>query len=108
MNIKKTIVLVGALGLAVAANSGIYAKTVAKKAARAKAHAAKVVTAKVNINTADAKNLQNLKGIGTKRAQDIVKYREQNGPFKSADDLTKIKGIGSKKIAKIKDQIVLK
>ena len=51
----------------------------------------------VNINTADAKTLaKELNGIGLSRAQAIVDYREKNGPFKSVDDLAKVKGIGMK------------
>jgi competence protein ComEA len=55
-------------------------------------------TASVNINTADAKTLLELKGIGSKRAQTIISYREQNGPFKSVDDLAHVKGIGKKTV----------
>lgn len=48
----------------------------------------------VNINTADARTIaKELKGIGVARAQAIVTYRTQNGPFKSADDLNLVKGI---------------
>ena len=51
----------------------------------------------VNINTADARTLaKELSGIGLSRAQAIVEYREKNGPFKSVDDLAKVKGIGMK------------
>jgi competence protein ComEA len=51
----------------------------------------------VNINTADARTLaKELNGIGLSRAQAIVDYREKNGPFKNADDLAKVKGIGMK------------
>lgn len=51
----------------------------------------------VNVNTADAKTIaRELKGIGLSRAQAIVEYREKNGPFKSADDLAKVKGVGMK------------
>ena len=55
---------------------------------------------KVNINTASAIELQSLKGIGKKRAEQIVKDREANGPFSSPQDLTRIKGIGPKTVAK--------
>ena len=49
----------------------------------------------VNINTADAATLsRELKGIGAKRAQAIVDYRKAHGPFKSADELALVKGIG--------------
>ncbi len=53
----------------------------------------------VNINTADAATLSRaLVGIGEVRAQAIVAHRTQNGPFRSADDLALVKGIGPKVI----------
>jgi competence protein ComEA len=55
----------------------------------------------VDINHADAATIaKELKGIGPARAQAIVEYREKHGAFKSADDLTKIKGVGAKVIEK--------
>ncbi|MFC4651989.1 helix-hairpin-helix domain-containing protein [Lactococcus nasutitermitis] len=62
---------------------------------------------KVNINTADLTELQTLSGIGAKKAQDIIDYRTQNGPFASVDDLQNVGGFGDKTIAKIKDSITL-
>ena len=51
----------------------------------------------VNINTADAQTLSdNIVGVGLKRAQAIVNFREEHGPFKSVDELTRVKGIGLK------------
>jgi competence protein ComEA len=51
----------------------------------------------VNVNTADAKTLaRELQGIGMSKAEAIVSYREKNGPFKNADDLVKVKGLGKK------------
>lgn len=56
---------------------------------------------KININTADAAALANVfKGIGIKRAQAIVQYREVHGLFKSVDDLAQVKGIGENFIKK--------
>lgn len=53
----------------------------------------------VDINTADAATLaKELTGIGRARAEAIVAYRTKNGPFKSADDLALVKGIGQKVI----------
>ncbi len=53
----------------------------------------------VSINSAEASALAaELKGIGEKKAQAIVEYRKQNGPFKSIDDLEKVKGISFKTI----------
>ena len=50
--------------------------------------------AAVNINTATKEELTSLKGVGEKRAQDIIDYRTKNGNFKSVDDLEKVPGIG--------------
>ena len=55
------------------------------------------VSARVNINTADEETLvAELKGIGLKRAKTILAYRNEHGPFKSIDDLAKVKGISKR------------
>ncbi|HEY8507402.1 MAG TPA: ComEA family DNA-binding protein [Steroidobacteraceae bacterium] len=60
----------------------------------------------VNINTADANTLaRELKGIGPSRAQAIVAYRTEHGPFKSPDDLALVKGIPQKVIDDNRDNI---
>lgn len=60
----------------------------------------------VNINTADAPTLaRELKGIGLARAQAIVEYRQKNGPFKSADDLMQVKGIGARVVSENRTNI---
>jgi competence protein ComEA len=61
---------------------------------------------KLDINRATAEQLDSLKGIGPAKAQAILADREQNGPFQSVDDLLRVKGIGSKLLAGIKDSIV--
>ena len=62
--------------------------------------------APVNINTADVQALaQNINGIGPKKAQAIIDYRQENGPFKSVEELTKVKGIGLKIIERNKDDL---
>jgi len=61
--------------------------------------ASTAIAGPVNINTADAKTLaRELDGIGKAKADAIVAYREKNGPFKSAEDLAKVKGLGKKLI----------
>ncbi|MDO8588044.1 MAG: helix-hairpin-helix domain-containing protein [Armatimonadota bacterium] len=56
----------------------------------------------VNINTADSSELQRLPGVGPSTAQKIIDYRTQIGSFSSIDQLLEVKGIGSKKIEKIR------
>ena len=65
--------------------------------------------APVNINTADARTLAaNINGVGDKKAEEIVQYRDKYGPFKSADDLAKVKGIGPNLIEKNRDILLVK
>ena len=64
-------------------------------------------TAKVNLNTADETTLTALKGIGKVKAKAIVDYRQSNGPFKSIEDLAKVKGIGDKTVATLHDQLAV-
>lgn len=67
--------------------------------------ASEQVSAKVNINTADEAILSTLPGIGEKTAAAIISYRNENGNFKSIDDLEQVKGIGSKKLEKIRPML---
>ncbi|NOY68175.1 MAG: ComEA family DNA-binding protein [Deltaproteobacteria bacterium] len=60
---------------------------------------------KINLNTASAVQLTQLKGIGPAIADRIVGDREANGNFKTIDDLVRVKGIGPKVLASIKDQV---
>jgi comEA protein len=59
---------------------------------------------KININTADKKKLMQLEGVGIKKAQAIIQYREQNGPFKTVQELGKVKGITKKILQKLQDK----
>lgn len=61
----------------------------------------------VNLNTATKKELMTLDGIGNKKAEEIIKYREKT-PFKKPEDLKNIKGIGDKLFDKIKNNIEVK
>lgn len=60
---------------------------------------------KININIADKDLLITIPGIGEKRAEDIIAYREENGGFQTTEDIMKIKGIGEKTFESIKDFI---
>ena len=63
---------------------------------------------KIDINTATVDQLELLPHIGTKTAQAIIAYRDQHGPFKRIDDLTKVRGIGEKMFEELKKHIILK
>jgi len=60
----------------------------------------------ININTADKEALMEvIKGVGEKRAEAIITYREKNGPFKSIDELVEITGIGQSIVDKNRDNL---
>lgn len=62
----------------------------------------------ININKADINELQTLNGIGESLAQSIIKYREENGNFKTIEELKNVPGIGENKFENIKDNIKIK
>ena len=61
--------------------------------------------APIDVNTADAELLAELPGIGETRAQAIIEEREANGPFASADDMTRVSGIGAATVDGFRDQV---
>jgi competence ComEA-like helix-hairpin-helix protein len=63
---------------------------------------------KININTASADELVQLKGVGEKKAKTIIEFRKNNGPFKVPEDLIKVPGIGPKTFDANKDRITVK
>ncbi len=65
--------------------------------------------AAVNVNKAEAEQIaEELKGIGLSKATAIVEYRTKNGPFKTVEQLTEVKGIGLKTVEKNRAEILLK
>jgi comEA protein len=62
---------------------------------------------KININKADTSELQTLPGIGVKRAEDIIRYRQTEGAFTQLEQIMKIRGIGKKTFERIKDLITV-
>lgn len=62
---------------------------------------------KINLNTASKEQLMQLTGIGDKKADEIIAYRQQNGNFKTIDDLKNVSGIGDKTFEKISSQITV-
>lgn len=60
---------------------------------------------KININTAESEELQQLDGVGPVTAEKIIEYRESNGRFESIEDIKNVSGIGEKTFEKMKDDI---
>ncbi len=81
---RKVLVLMVLVGLVMGLNAPVWAED----------------GAKININTATVEELTELKNVGDKTAQRIVAYRKANGPFKSTNELTNVKGIGEKIVEK--------
>ncbi len=72
------------------------------------AFAAKPLPAgKVNVNSASVEQLEALPGIGPKLAARIVEYRQKSGPFKNAEELINVRGIGEKSFAKLQPYVSL-
>ena len=61
----------------------------------------------ININTANAQQLIQLDGIGEVKANAIIEYRDEHGPFTSIEQITEVSGIGEKTFEKIKDKITV-
>jgi competence protein ComEA len=63
--------------------------------------------AAVDVNTADASELETLPGIGPSKAAAIIQYRTENGPFTAVDDLDNVPGIGASTLASLRDQVTV-
>ena len=61
--------------------------------------------AAVDLNGATQAELESVKGIGPSKAKAIIAHRDKNGPFKSVDDLAKVKGFGKASVNKIKGEV---
>jgi len=92
---------------AVAATDAAADDTVVAAALQPAAAAAPIDDGKIHINSADAAALMQLPGIGEKKAQAILDYRAQNGPFRNVTDIVKVKGIGAKMLEKMLPDLAL-
>ena len=89
-------------------NSQEWGETAVRKVLHAFAYGSAASDAQVDINHANAQLLaDSLHGVGLKKAQAIVAWRDANGEFSSADQLVEVKGIGENLLAKNKERIVL-
>ncbi len=91
---KKCTILVGVVLAVVLLGSMAYGQT-------------KMGQGKININTATIEELRLLPGIGDSTAKNILAYRKANGPFKTLNDVVKVKGIGEKKLKKFQGYLKL-
>lgn len=67
----------------------------------------KISSGKININQAKKNELMELPGIGEKKAEEIIKFREKNGNFKKIDDIINVTGIGNATFEKIRESITI-
>jgi len=96
--ISLTMVVLVAIGFMMVAVAGAQDKGMKKT---------KPNTAIVNLNTATSEELEQVKGIGPKLAEKIIEYRKANGPFKRAEDIVNVQGIGTKFWEANKDRFVV-
>lgn len=62
---------------------------------------------KVDLSSASAEIIETLPGVGPKLAREIVRYREERGPFRKVEDLLEIKGMGPKKLRRIEPYLIV-
>ena len=63
--------------------------------------------ARIDLNRASAEELQEITGIGPVLSEAIVAWREENGPFRQAEDLLQVPGIGEKTVEAVRDELVI-
>ena len=108
MNSKEFILsIVCAVVLAISVSQGVAAEKAGAIPKSDQVDSAALVVEKIDINRADPTLLTNLPGVGSRTAEKITAYRDAHGPFKSVDDLLKIKGIGPDKLEKIRPLVTV-
>jgi competence ComEA-like helix-hairpin-helix protein len=70
-------------------------------------HAWEAAEMRIDLNRADAQQLQQIAGIGPVLSEAIVAWREENGPFRRTEDLLQVPGIGEKTLEAIRDELVI-
>ena len=102
MHLLRRIFCFSMMGFLFVTASALAART--HQAATARSEVSQQVSKRVNVNTANVAELIELNGIGTKKAQAIVAYREKHGKFNSIEELTAISGIGDKFLARLQQR----
>ncbi|MFT3653942.1 ComE operon protein 1 [Bacillus sp. B01(2024)] len=86
----------------------VYIPSKGEEENRPKTAAGEKEDAPVNINTATLDELQAISGVGQRKAEAIIAYREENGRFQTAEDLMNVSGFGEKSFERIKTSITVK
>lgn len=79
----------------------------AEKQSKAGAQVVQQLSGAIDINSAGVDDLVLLPGIGQKTAEKILSYRQENGNFKSVEELMNVKGIGQKKFNKLRSSVTI-
>ncbi|USA52050.1 ComEA family DNA-binding protein [Acinetobacter sp. C32I] len=94
--------------LAKQANNNYYlARPTQQQTSKQNSSSVNIQGDKISLNQANLQQLQMLSGVGEKKAQAIMEYRQKHGGFKSIDELMNIKGIGPKLLEKNKSKLML-
>ena len=96
-----------ALFLAIAAHSTAIAFEELEESQKASSYH-EMSMEKIDLNSASIAQLTTLPGVGSAKAKAIIRYREEVGPFLEIEQLTQVKGIGEKMLAKIQQHIEVK
>ena len=99
----REIIAVGALALVCGLAAPAAAESPVQSADREEAPAK--APDKVEINTADRMELEELPGIGPRTAERIVEYRTENGRFEKIEDLMNVRGIGERTFLRLRDLV---
>lgn len=94
-------------GVALLSMGAFSAPAVVGAGSAAATEAQAIPQKKVNVNTATADELKTIKGLGKKKAQAIIDYRNEHGNFKTVDEVSNVKGFGKKRLAKIASQLIV-
>lgn len=98
----RLIVLILCIAIAAFIGFEIVGRAIEERRELAALEGRQLPTEAVNINTADMWAFVTLPGLGAKKANDIIAYRQEHGPFKSVDDLAKVPRIGKKMVDKLR------
>ncbi len=105
--LSRKLVVSAIIAFGLSASASTWAATTSTKSSNTSVAATTTSSAPINVNTADLKTIENIKGLGPSKAQAIIDYRNKNGNFQTVQDLQKVPGIGPKLFEKIQAQVTV-